>query len=111
MSEALPDFIKLPDNEEYNTLLQNLNVNAQEIYDSINDRIKEIMTNIEGREPTDEEVKEFASRIHHEEESYLEILWRDTPVARVFPIEIKREKIEGDLYNYKLKQEFMDLTK
>ena len=97
MSDTLPDFIKLPDN-------------AQEIYDSINDRIKSIMTKIEGHEPSDEDVKEHAGRIHHEEESYLEIIWRDTPIARVFPIEIKREKIEGDLYNYNLKQQFMDLT-
>ena len=121
MSEQLPDFIKLPDNEEYNSLVQRLNINAQDIYDSINDRIKQIMEKVEGRMPSDEEVKEHATRIHicadsddhieDDEGNYLEIIWRDNPIARVFPIDIKKEKIEGDLYNFNLKQKFMDLTK
>jgi hypothetical protein len=103
---------KLPISEEYQKILDKIKVNTDEIYEDINVRLKEIMTKLEGKVPSDEDMRKYSSKVHYQsEEEYMEVLWKEVPVARIFPIKIKREKLNDDgETKFDLSMKFMDLT-
>jgi hypothetical protein len=102
--------IKLPTSEEHKKLISKLNINAKEIYSDIDNRIKSIIKQVENKEVAEEDYKAYTSSVTYDNEEYMDVSWRNIPIARIYPIKIKRElnKESGET-RFDLSMQFMDL--